>query len=95
MDIGITKTNNKDVFVIGLCNACHYNETILVTSDGNFCADCCTLGGNNKRVKPTRDKDVFINGSCTACKSEEKLLVLEYGNFCADCCTCEGSFKDI
>jgi hypothetical protein len=47
-----------------------YQETLLVTPDGNFCADCCTctLGSNNKKVKLTNDKDVFMNGSCNACK---------------------------
>ena len=81
-----------DVFVDGLCNSCRYQETLLITPDGNFCADCCTLGGNNKKVKLTNDRDVFINGSCNACKSVDKLLVLAYGNFCADCCTFEGCF---
>ena len=90
-DVLAKQNNYDDVFMIGLCNSCHYQETLLVTPGGNFCADCCTLGGN-KKVKTCRNKDIFINGSCNACQSTDKLLVLPYGNFCADCCTFEGCF---
>lgn len=81
----------EDVFILGLCKACHYQENLLVTPDGNFCADCCTLG-DNKKVKINSNKDVFINGSCNGCQTIDKLLVLSCGNFCADCCTFEGYF---
>jgi len=90
-DVLSTPPNYDDVFITGLCNSCQYQENLLITPDGNFCADCCTLG--NKKVKLNHNKDIFIKGSCNACQTVDKLLVLPYGNFCADCCTLEGYFK--